>query len=214
MIDSTKQEKIDKKIVFNGAVTLAMVVITANGSFQNGWFTLANLVSWLGLVGTIGLAHARKWNFPFNMAQNLFAALQGFSSRLYGDAFMSLFYFGSQIYGMSNWKKNTVNGNLQIEKRSNWVLISVSIIIGFVLLGSISWKLGGAFIILDAFNNSTAIIAQVMQMRRNRNSWILWGLTNVVGIYIWLGVGVPQMAIMYLVFSLNSVRGYVNWSDN
>lgn len=214
MIDLRKQEKVDNKSLFNWIVTIAMVLITANGSFQNGWFTLANLVSWLGLIGTIGLAHAKKWNFPFNMAQNLFAALQGFGSRLYGDAFMSVFYLGSQIYGMSNWKKHTVNGKIQIEKRSNWILIFSSILIGFVILGSISWYLGGAFILLDALNNSTAIIAQVMQMRRNRNSWILWGLTNVVGVYIWLGVGVPQMAIMYLVFTMNSVRGYVNWSDN
>lgn len=203
----------NKKRIFNYLVTGAMIVLTAIGSFQNGWLTLANLVSWLGLLGTVGLAYAWKHNFWFNMLQNLFAFAQGWKSKLFGDAIMSAFYFFSQIYGMKNWKLNTVNGKLKIEQKSNWKIVAISIVIGFFLLGGISWKLGGAFILLDAFNNSTAIVAQVLQMRRQRASWILWLVTNLVGIYIWIGVGVPQMAVMYTVFALNSVRGYINWSE-
>lgn len=213
-MESTAVEKKKGLVVFNVVVTVAMIIITANGSMQNGWLTLANLVSWLGLIGTIGLAHAKSWNFPFNMVQNLFAAVQGGRSKLFGDAVMSLFYFFSQIYGMRNWKKHTVNGKLKLEQRSNWAIIGVAVVIGFFLLGGISWALGGAFIVLDAFNNSTAIVAQVLQMKRQRASWILWGLTNAVGVYIWLGVGVPQMSVMYFCFLLNSLRGFINWSDN
>ena len=35
---------------------ILLVAITAWGSFQNGWFNLPNLVSWMGLIGVIGLA--------------------------------------------------------------------------------------------------------------------------------------------------------------
>lgn len=202
-----------KKKVFNYTVTGLMVLLTAQGSQANGWLTLATLVSWLGLIGTVALAHAKQWNFPFNMAQNIFAAVQGGKSKLYGDMIMSIFYFGSQLYGMGNWKKHTYKGKLKLEQKSNWRVVAWAIVVGFVLLGGISWMLGGAFIILDALNNSTAIVAQVLQMRRERASWILWGLTNVIGIVIWLGVGVPQMAVMYLCFSMNSVRGYINWTE-
>lgn len=210
----TIKQKEHTYTLFNWAVTLSMIALTVNGSFQNGWLTLANIVSYLGLIGTIGLAHAKKWNFGFNMVQNIFAAIQGGRSKLFGDMVMSIFYFFSQLYGMGNWKKNTLNGKLKIEKQSNWRIISLAIIIGFVVLGGFSWSLGGAFILLDALNNATAIVAQILQMRRERASWILWGLTNIIGIIIWAGVGEPQMAIMYLVFSLNSVRGYVNWNTS
>lgn len=203
----------DKKKYLNYGITLSMIILTASGSMTNGWLTLANLVSWLGLIGTISLAYAKKWNFPFNMSQNVFAAVQGGKSKLYGDMFMSIFFFLSQVYGMSNWKKHTINGKIKIEQKSNWSVVGISIVIGFVLLGSISYLMGGTFILLDALNNSTAIVAQVLQMRREKSSWILWMLTNLIGIIIWLGVGVPQMAIMYGVFALNSVRGYINWSE-
>lgn len=212
MMNVEKKEKSVNYKAINIFVDVVLVLFTAYGSMQNGWFTLANAVSWLGLIGVIGLAKKWQGNFFFNGLQNVSAAVVAGASRLYGDMFMSIFYFGSQIFGFTNWKKNRdKEGELKVDKTSPWSLIFTSIIVGFVLLGGISWKLGGAFIIADAFNNSTAIVAQVMQMKRMRASWLLWCLTNVIGIVIWMGVGVPQMAIMYSVFTVNSIRGYVNW---
>lgn len=203
---------------FNVAVSAAMVLLTFNGSMQNGWMTLANLVSWLGLIGTIGLAHAKTWNFPLNMSQNLFATAQAWKSALYGDMFMSAFYFLSNIFiGLPSWLKNKSDdesdGDIKIVNTTDWKTIIISIIGGGILLGVVSYFMGGQYVVLDSINNSTAIVAQVMQMRRNRNSWWLWGLTNIIGIVIWLGVGEPQMAVMYLCFAMNSVRGFVNWGQ-
>lgn len=196
----------------NILIDLLLVGWTAFGSFQNGWLTLPNLVSWLGLIGVIGLAKKWQGNFFFNGLQNLSAAVVAYGSKLYGDMFMSIFYLGSQIFGFTNWKKHRdKDGELEVDKKGNWFTILISILIGFIVLGFTSFKMGGAFIILDAFNNSTAIVAQTMQMKRMRNSWLLWGLTNLIGIIIWMGVGVPQMAIMYTVFTVNSIRGYINW---
>lgn len=200
----------------NIIVSGAMVYLTFRGSMQNGWLTLANIVSWLGLIGTIGLAHAKTWNFPFNMTQNLFAAAQAWKSALYGDMFMSAFYFFSNIFlGVPNWlqhkNENGEGGDIKVVKTTNWRITIFAVVVGGIILGAISYVMGGQFIVLDAFNNSTAIVAQTLQMRRNRSSWILWGLTNIVGIIIWLGVGQPQMAVMYFCFTLNSVRGWINW---
>lgn len=203
---------------FNIAVSAAMVFLTFNGSMQNGWMTLANIVSWLGLIGTIGLAHAKTWNFPLNMSQNLFATAQAWKSALYGDMFMSAFYFLSNIFiGLPSWLKNKSDdesdGDIKIVNTTDWKTIILAVVGGGILLGVVSYFMGGQYIVLDSLNNSTAIVAQVMQMRRNRNSWWLWGLTNLIGIVIWLGVGEPQMAVMYLCFAMNSVRGWVNWGQ-
>lgn len=206
------REKFSKVSLVNVLVDIALVLFTAYGSFQNGWWNLPNLVSWLGLIGVIGLAKKWQGNFIFNGLQNLSAAIVGGQSKLFGDMFMSLFYLGSQFFGFFNWKNHRdKDGELEVDKSNYLRTVILSIVIGFVLLGGISWWLGGAFIVLDAFNNSTAIVAQTLQMKRVRISWLLWALTNIVGIIIWTGVGVPQMAIMYGVFTANSIRGYINW---
>ena len=217
MEHSLEKKKVQIKW-FNIAVSIVMIILTFNGSMNNGWMTLANLVSWLGLIGTIGLAHAKTWNFPPNMAQNLFGTVQAWQSALYGDMFMSAFYFLSNLFiGLPSWLKNKSDddseGDIKIVKTTDWKTIIIAIVAGGVLLGVVSYFMGGNYIVLDAINNSTAIVAQVMQMRRNRNSWWLWGLTNVIGVVIWLGVGQPQMAVMYVCFALNSVRGWINWGQ-
>lgn len=210
-----KTKTMDKKRIFNWVVNILMIIIVLQGNYQSGFFTLGSLVAALGLVGTIGLAYKWKHNFWFNMLQNVFNVAQSGISRLFGDMFMAIFYFFSQIYGIHNWRNNTKkDGTIKIEQYSNWKVVIFSILIGFILLGGVSWWLGGAFIILDALNNSTAVVAQVLQMRRERASWLLWGATNVIGVFIWLGVGVPSMAFMYLAFSLNSLRGFIMWTEN
>lgn len=217
MEHSLEKKKVQIKW-FNIAVSIVMIILTFNGSMNNGWMTLANLVSWLGLIGTIGLAHAKTWNFPPNMAQNLFGTVQAWQSALYGDMFMSAFYFLSNLFiGLPSWLKNKSDddsdGDIKIVKTTDWKTIIIAVIGGGILLGVVSYFMGGNYIVLDSINNSTAIVAQVMQMRRNRNSWWLWGLTNVIGVVIWLGVGQPQMAVMYVCFALNSVRGWINWGQ-
>ncbi|KAA9291216.1 nicotinamide riboside transporter PnuC [Aerococcus urinae] len=205
--------KMKNQKTINIIVDLALVVITVWGSFQNGWFNLPNLVSYLGLIGVIGLAKKWQGNFIFNGIQNLSAAIVAGRSKIYGDMFTSLYYLITQFFGYREWENHKDrDGLVKIDEHTNWRMVLFAIFIGFFLLGGLSWWLGGVYIFWDAFNNATAIIAQYMQVvQRKRSSWILWLVTNVVSMSLFLSVGVPQMAIMYFVFSLNAVRGWLNW---
>ncbi|WP_195853506.1 nicotinamide riboside transporter PnuC [Aerococcus tenax] len=194
---------------------ILLVAITAWGSFQNGWFNLPNLVSWMGLIGVIGLA--RKWqgNFIFNAIQNISAAIVAGRNRIFGDMFTSIYYLFTQIFGFQQWQHHKdESGELIVDEKTNWRLVGFAVLVGFFGLGTVSYFLGGVFIFWDAFNNATAIIAQYMQLvQRKRASWILWLITNLISLYIFLMQGVPQMAIMYFVFSLNACRGFINWKN-
>ncbi|KAA9231670.1 MULTISPECIES: nicotinamide riboside transporter PnuC [Aerococcus] len=205
--------KMKNQKTINSTVDLALVAITAWGSIQNGWFNLPNLVSWLGLIGVIGLAKKWQGNFIFNGIQNLSAAIVAGRNKIYGDMFTSLYYLGTQFFGFKEWQKHKgQDGLVKVDTTTNWQVVIFAILVGFFLLGGLSWWLGGVYIFWDAFNNATAIIAQYMQVvQRKRSSWILWLVTNVVSMCLFLSVGVPQMAIMYFVFSLNAVRGWLNW---
>lgn len=92
--------------------------------------------------------------------------------------------------------------------------MSILVLITGLGLGVFSFVLGGQMIILDAFNNATGAVAQYLQkLQRKRAGWVLWIITNVIGIKIWFDLGNTQMAVMYAVFTLNSIRGYMNWSE-
>ncbi|OAM71798.1 nicotinamide mononucleotide transporter PnuC [Aerococcus loyolae] len=194
---------------------ILLVAITAWGSFQNGWFNLPNLVSWMGLIGVIGLAKKWQGNFIFNAFQNISAAIVAGRNRIFGDMFTSIYYLFTQIFGFQQWQHHKdESGELIVDEKTNWRLVGFAVLVGFFGLGTVSYFLGGVFIFWDAFNNATAIIAQYMQLvQRKRASWILWLITNLISLYIFLMQGVPQMAIMYFVFSLNACRGFINWKN-
>ncbi|MEK0398584.1 nicotinamide riboside transporter PnuC [Tetragenococcus halophilus] len=201
----------NKKI--NVSIDVALIIVTIKGAINNGLFTLETLLSCLGVAGVILIAYGRQENFIFNIAQNILNVLVSAKSKLFGDAVMAVYFLGTQFFGIDIWRNHRdENGNLITDNKTDWTVIVVAIFIGGVLLGGLSWLLGGAYIIMDAFNNSTAIVAQYLQIiKRKRVGWALWAITNIVGVYIWLGVGQPQIAIMYLVFTINSIRGYLNW---
>ncbi len=201
----------NKKI--NVSIDVALIIVTIKGAINNGLFTLETLLSFLGVAGVILIAYGRQENFIFNIAQNILNVLVSAKSKLFGDAVMAVYFLGTQFFGIDIWRNHRdENGNLITDNKTDWTVIVVAIFIGGVLLGGFSWLLGGAYITMDAFNNSTAIVAQYLQIiKRKRVGWALWAITNIVGVYIWLGVGQPQIAIMYLVFTINSIRGYLNW---
>lgn len=81
---------------------ILLVVITAWGSFQNGWFNLPNLVSWMGLIGVIGLAKKWQGNFIFNAIQNISAAIVAGRNRIFGDMFTSIYLPKSLVFSNGN----------------------------------------------------------------------------------------------------------------
>lgn len=199
--------------VFNHTVTAIMVLGTIWGSMVNGWLNLSNLMSWLGLIGVIGIAYRWQGNFFFNMAQNIVGFGVNVRAKLFGDATMSVFYFVSQVFGIKNWKEHTnEDGEMATHSETNWKKVVIQILFLSVGIGIVSYFLGGNFIFLDSLNNATAIIAQTMHMTRNKNSWVVWTFTNAIGIYMFASLGYYQVAVMYAVFILNNCRGWINWT--
>lgn len=203
-----------KKYV-NWAVDLALVLVTLWGAVNNGFLTIETLMSFLGVAGVILIAYGRQENFLFNIVQNILNVIVSSKSKLFGDAAMAIYYLGTQLFGYDIWRKHRgKDGHLITDNRTDWSVVIAAVLLGGVALGGLSYVLGGTYIILDAFNNSTAIVAQYLQIiKRKRSGWLLWAATNLVGVYIWFGVAQPQIAIMYFVFTVNSLRGYINWNQ-
>ena len=127
---------------------------------------------------------------------------------------MGVYYFITETLSLKVWTEHAKGNEVEVDKTVNWKQVSILVLITGLGLGLFSFLLGGQMIILDAFNNATGAVAQYLQkLQRKRAGWVLWIITNVVGIKIWFDLGNTQMAVMYAVFTLNSIRGYLNWSE-
>ena len=207
------------KKIFNQIINLFMLGITLLTAYQS--YTDFN-VMWLtsfivSLAGTFGtMATAYKWKYAGlpNMVQNVSNIFVSTASGVYGDAIMAVYYFATETLSLKIWTEHSKGNEVEVDKTFDWKRVSILVLITGLGLGLFSFILGGQMIILDAFNNATGAVAQYLQkIERKRFGWVLWAITNLVGIRLWFKLGNTQLAVMYAVFTLNSIRGYLNWSE-
>lgn len=206
------------KQFFNKIVDVLMVGIvlytTANTWTEFSWYwLLSTIVLWAGTAGTIMTAKRHKLAGLPNLVQNGFNLVVAWQSGVFGDSLMSLWYAVSEALSLKTWGEHAKGDKVQTEKNVNWLKVAIMVLVTGVVLGIYSYLRGGQQIILDAINNSTGAVAQYMQkISRQRASWYLWGITNLIGIVLWWDIN-PIQSAMYTAFLLNTVRGYINWSE-
>lgn len=205
--------------LFNRIINIAMVGITLLTAYQSYTdFNMLWLTSFIvSLAGTFGtMATAYKWKYAGlpNMVQNISNIYVSGVSGVLGDAVMGIYYLGTEAFSLKSWTEHAKGNKVQVDKTFEWKRVVKLVFWTGVGLGLLSFTLGGKMIILDAVNNATGAVAQYLQkVERKRVGWVLWLITNVIGIVIWYRLENMQMAVMYSVFTLNSVRGYLNWSE-
>lgn len=205
--------------LFNRIINIAMVGITLLTAYQSYTdFNMLWLTSFIvSLAGTFGtMATAYKWKYAGlpNMVQNISNVYVSGVSGVLGDAIMGVYYLGTEAFSLKSWGEHSKGNKVEVDKTVDWKRVVVLVFTTGVGLGLLSMALGGQMIILDAMNNATGAVAQYLQkVERKRAGWVLWVITNVIGIVIWYELGNAQMAVMYSVFTLNAIRGYLNWSE-
>ena len=207
------------KKIFNQIINVFMLGITLLTAYQSYTdFNIMWLTSFIvSLAGTFGtMATAYKWKYAGlpNMVQNVSNIFVSTASGVYGDAIMAVYYFATETLSLKIWTEHSKGNEVEVDKTFDWKRVSILVLITGLGLGLFSFILGGQMIILDAFNNATGAVAQYLQkIERKRFGWVLWAITNLIGIRLWLKLGNTQLAVMYSVFTLNSIRGYLNWSE-
>jgi nicotinamide mononucleotide transporter len=133
------------------------------------------------------------------------------------------FYVPFQFIGFYIWSKsmNIADDNeLEVKSLSDKgvLVLSMSLIGGIVLLGTVLSTNGGAHPATDASNVMLSIIATYLMAKGYREQWLCWIAVNVTGIAMWTmatvenqGPGLSSLA-MWVAFFINSVYGLYRWS--
>ena len=177
-----------------------------------------------GLTGTICVllvAKRRLSNYVFGFIQTAIALYLGLSVGLWGESIENGFYFVAQFIGFAAWRKHMIDGTTEDEPDEvetlkftaiNWVQSIAAIAIGTVILGYIFDITNGTQPYIDALTTITAIVAQIIMLKRYREQWTFWLLLNVVSVYQWYTLDNASMVALYVAFIINNAYGYYEWT--
>lgn len=183
-----------------------------------------------GVLCVVLVAKGSIWNYLFGLVNVSMYAYISYKASLYGDAGLNaLYYLPMQFIGWWQWRKRgaavseseTGGSGVQVKaRRFTWRQRS------FLAFGCIAAVVAGGFILdyfgdPQPFKDSTttvlSIVAQALMALAFMEQWVLWIITNIVSVVMWIvcvARGEAHAAVMVIMWSfylLNSINGLRVW---
>lgn len=172
--------------------------------------------SLLGLINVTLVVRRSVWNYPFALAMVSLYAWVFFHEKLYSDALLQLFFFAVNLYGWWNWTRSRADtGEVRVEglghvARLCWLAGGIAASVGW---GALMHRYtDAAFPWWDGSIAMLSIAAQILQSRRNWESWLLWIAVDIAAVPLFALKGLWLTAGLYLVFLALSVWGLIQWT--
>jgi nicotinamide mononucleotide transporter len=155
------------------------------------------------------------WSWPVALVNVALYTVVFYDSRLYADMGLQVVYFALSLYGWYNWLHGGERRSvLRVSRASVRLLLPLlaavalsSYSLGYVLAthtdAAIPW--------LDSALTMTSLAAQWLMTRKVLECWLLWIAVDVVYVPMFLSRGLPATAVLYAVFLVLAVLGYLEW---
>jgi nicotinamide mononucleotide transporter len=181
--------------------------------------------NWIELFGTIsGLLyiffsikqHILLW--PIGAITSIAFIGVFFSSRLYAEMFLQVYYLLISIYGWYHWvfinKFKTRDKLLPVTntKRQTWLKIAFfTIIINIIIYYILKHYTDSQVPFWDSIITSSSIIATWMLAQKLVEQWILWIIIDFGSIALFLYKGLYLTSLLSLVYAILAFIGYYQW---
>jgi nicotinamide mononucleotide transporter len=171
---------------------------------------------------------AKILSWPIGLLGSALYLLLFYQIQLYSDLFEQVYFIITGFTGWYAWlyyKKEINKANDTVIVGINAVsknLIYIGIIIsGTGILSLVTMNLSVwlpkyfpepvSYPVLDAATTVMSFIAQWLLVRKKVESWVLWILVDIIGIWLYWVKGVKLVSIEYVFFLIMASYGLYNW---
>ena len=183
-----------------------------------------------GVLCVVLVAKGSIWNYLFGLVNVSMYAYISYKASLYGDAGLNaLYYLPMQFIGWWQWRKRGAavseaeagaEGPQVKARRFNWsqrIVLAAGCMIAVVAGGFLLRYLGDPQPFKDSTTTILSIVAQALMALAFMEQWVLWIITNIVSVVMWVvcvtrgEAHAAVMVIMWTFYLLNSVNGLRVW---
>ena len=192
-----------------------------NEILRNIWTGLASATALdqlnlaLGVVGVWLMVRRRLAAFPVGLVAVTVQGVLFFRSRIYADALLQVFFFVALAWGWRHWVKDRGAAPELPVTRLGWrgcaivtLLATAATIVWALALirwtdAVIPWR--------DAFVAAFSVAAQILQARKNVETWPAWVMVNAVAIPAYWSAALAYTAFLYLIYLGLAFEGWREW---
>ena len=190
-------------------------------------------MSYLEFIGTVfnlacvWLVSINLWiNWPIGIIGSTLFLILFYQIRLYSDFIEQIYYIITGFIGWYLWfnpTKNRKKEELKISnssKESNLIYL-LAISLGSLFLTILIVKIHiilpnffpeeASFPFMDAFTTILSFCATILMTKRKIDCWYLWITVDVIGVFLYFAKGVVFVSLLYFLFLILAIRGFINW---
>lgn len=149
--------------------------------------------------------------------------------QLYSDLIEQFYYFVTGFWGWWLWAHPGKEGKAfrtnqrkitRTSKKEN-IFYIILILIASVGLGLFIsrinvilpefFQLQASYPYIDAGTTIMSFVANYLLMKRKIESWYLWIIVDIFGVWLYLVKGTVFLSLLYLAFLINAFYGYFGW---
>ncbi|MGL1886879.1 MAG: nicotinamide riboside transporter PnuC [Reichenbachiella sp.] len=156
------------------------------------------------------------WVYPTGIISVLIYIYITFVYKLYADMGVNSYYFIMSIYGWYHWTDtNSSVAQIPISRNSlseNKVSLAI-IIISFALIRLMLHFTDSDVPNWDALTTATAITGMWLMARKKIENWLLWIITDLIAIPLYMYKGLPLTSFQFFIFTGLAIWGYYSWKE-
>jgi len=141
-----------------------------------------------------------------------------YSTKLYMESVLFVFYIGIGIYGWTKWKEAKGDDSKKEVRTKGPQYHALAILVCTTLSFAVGWVSSTYTDAQRPFADSTSTIfsflASYMEAHRILSSWIFWIVINLFSIWLYLDRGLQLYAGLMVLYFLLSVAGYLQWKKD
>ena len=139
-------------------------------------------------------------------------AFSCFSSQLYIQSALYVFYVAIAFYGLRRWREGTSAPQVNsMPLRSHIIIICVSVIFGLTLGYLFATYTDQRLPYLDGLITLFAIGTTLLVVSKNRENWLYWMAINAASMYLYGAQDLWVLVLMSGVLLIVAVKGYLSW---
>ena len=168
-----------------------------------------------GAIAVYLSARENIWSWPTAIVNVGLYAIVFYQARLYAEMGLQIVYLVLSIYGWYNWLYGGAQrAVLNVSRASLRTLALLVLIIAagsFVLGNTLATSTNAVLPYLDSTLAVTSLAAQWLMTRKVLQNWLLWIAVDVVYVPMFISRGLLATAVLYAVFLVLAVLGYITW---
>lgn len=160
---------------------------------------------WLGTTG-------KKITWPWWAISSLLYAWLFYEWDLLASAALQFVFIAAAIWGWLGWAPTGAKPRTATTKQRIVVLL-IAIAVWISLAPALA-SIGAAATWPDSFGLIFSVIAQIIMVKEYTETWFIWFVVDAVYTVLYATQGLWFTSILYFVFTLIAVRGWLNWDKN